>query len=737
MERLDEQLITGGKLVESDKSKLPSGILCKVVYPVCNIGKLNANRRIYRPEVWEHVFADESIKTKIRERRLFGHAEHPDQTQSKLDLTSHFISDMRLSEDRTQVLQEMSVVDTPAGRIVDALLRAGCQVPVSTRAEGDLDEQIDESGNKFFDVVPESYRYTSTDFTADPSTLGAIPLEIKRGVTETIHAEFKDSVKPSEQRFAKMLLESLQIDESSTWKEIGWDEEGGPTRMKGKRLVLPVDYRGVPAGDYTVADVDEKGVTILFKEGGKERLTYLGDLAKTDAHFLSGNDEKTYLDAKKNPKPEESNESKLTVQEMVTVKEFKVGTPVLYGDKKAKISKIEESAVLITTLGGSSVAVSVQGDAEVLVGADNQIRIVPVVSPTPVEVPGEQQAEPEPAMEPEVEAPVDNPEQEFEDELSDELGQDRMVPESIRETKTINAMYKKAGLPVPDGKGIHTKAFHKLSVEVAKGYLKKGDSKEVAMKKGYATAMKQLGKEKAVKAEHRKDESASILGEITRLKIAEATARAEVQALSEAIESGDSSKIQIKMAMSKIKGLKESLTAAGVKEQSLLSELGIKSKKLDEMVAKLKVSEAKIKDLTHKLDESTKKLVEASEEAKEATKRAIAGAEAGFKEEQSKAVSEAVESANAEHDKRIKAILREYIDGKLGGLTVSAKVRALLEQSKTLAEIDESLEEHRDWKRRRALREAPVEDVIVESREPKVDPKMEAARSIIRNVLKL
>ena len=67
----------------------------------------------------------------------------------------------------------------------------------------------------------------------------------------------------------------------------------------------------------------------------------------------------------------------------------------------------------------------------------------------------------------------------------------------MKETKDINAMYRKAGMTPPDGKGIHTKKFHKCVTSV-------GDENK---KNPYAICMSSLGKEKAVKASHRTDEN--------------------------------------------------------------------------------------------------------------------------------------------------------------------------------------------------------------------------------------
>lgn len=64
-------------------------------------------------------------------------------------------------------------------------------------------------------------------------------------------------------------------------------------------------------------------------------------------------------------------------------------------------------------------------------------------------------------------------------------------------TKKIKALYKKAGLKAPNGKGIHTEAFHRRAVAI----MKSGTAKSIA----YATAMKQLGRDKSVHKSHRQE----------------------------------------------------------------------------------------------------------------------------------------------------------------------------------------------------------------------------------------
>ena len=67
--------------------------------------------------------------------------------------------------------------------------------------------------------------------------------------------------------------------------------------------------------------------------------------------------------------------------------------------------------------------------------------------------------------------------------------------------KRIKAMYKKAGLKPPKGKGIHTVKFHSCIVKCKVGQRKKGRKK---VKSCYAVCMSSLGREKAIRKEHRK-----------------------------------------------------------------------------------------------------------------------------------------------------------------------------------------------------------------------------------------
>jgi hypothetical protein len=182
--KLTETLVSVGEILERDSAKLPQGVLCRAKYNICNIGELNRNKRIYERSVFEKVLADSDIKEKLEKRTLFAHAEHPEGMQSSTEKIAGIVKEIQIGD--KNVYAVMEVLDTPYGRICDTLLRAGCGLGTSTRAEGELEEAIEEgTGNKYFRVVPEAYKFVTVDWTADPSTYGSFPESVEMDLTKT------------------------------------------------------------------------------------------------------------------------------------------------------------------------------------------------------------------------------------------------------------------------------------------------------------------------------------------------------------------------------------------------------------------------------------------------------------------------------------------------------------------------------------------------------------------------
>ena len=75
-----------------------------------------------------------------------------------------------------------------------------------------------------------------------------------------------------------------------------------------------------------------------------------------------------------------------------------------------------------------------------------------------------------------------------------------MTLQPAQNQNRINKRYTDVGLEPPKGKGLHTVAFHKRAIAIMKG------NPDMPRDRAYAIAMKQLGRNKAVKTAHRNPE---------------------------------------------------------------------------------------------------------------------------------------------------------------------------------------------------------------------------------------
>ena len=208
MERIIERFVAKGRILEEDSKKLRPGVLSKAEYPICNIGELNRNDRMYSWEVWDGVAKDDELKEKLEKRALFSQEEHPEEgSQTKTDRISGVVTEIREDRENNKVHAIFEILDTPMGRIIDTLLKADCGIGVSTRAEGEL-EEIEEGGEKHFNVIPDKYKLVTIDFTADPSTYGAYPEKVEKALVGIVKSGITEE--KIDKKYASALLEGMK-----------------------------------------------------------------------------------------------------------------------------------------------------------------------------------------------------------------------------------------------------------------------------------------------------------------------------------------------------------------------------------------------------------------------------------------------------------------------------------------------------------------------------------------------
>ena len=135
--------------------------------------KENRNKRFYPKSVLEPA-VEKFIKEQVSTNRAVGELNHPEGPTVNLDKVSHRITEMNWDGDN--VMGKALVLDTPMGNIVKGLLEGGCQLGVSTRGMGELE---DKNGTAH---VKKGFHMATVDVVQDPSAPDAFVNGIMEGV---------------------------------------------------------------------------------------------------------------------------------------------------------------------------------------------------------------------------------------------------------------------------------------------------------------------------------------------------------------------------------------------------------------------------------------------------------------------------------------------------------------------------------------------------------------------------
>jgi len=128
----------------------------------------NANGRIYSSSLWEKTLSDPKLLEAIQGRRMLGEVEHPKDGVTNLNRVSHIITG--LDRKGNEIIGEAMVLNTPSGKVIQELFRAGTEVGISSRGRGT--SQI-RGGSEYVDE--NNFQLDTFDFVFKPSTPGAYP----------------------------------------------------------------------------------------------------------------------------------------------------------------------------------------------------------------------------------------------------------------------------------------------------------------------------------------------------------------------------------------------------------------------------------------------------------------------------------------------------------------------------------------------------------------------------------
>ena len=98
---------------------------------------LNQNGRIYPHHILEREIRN--YEKLIREKRAFGELDHANEPIVNMKNISHTIREIWMEGD--VVYGKVEVLDTPCGKIIEAIIKAGCRPGISSRALGSLQRE--------------------------------------------------------------------------------------------------------------------------------------------------------------------------------------------------------------------------------------------------------------------------------------------------------------------------------------------------------------------------------------------------------------------------------------------------------------------------------------------------------------------------------------------------------------------------------------------------------------------
>ena len=121
---------------------------------------LNQNGRIYPHHILEREIRN--YEKLIREKRAFGELDHANEPIVNMKNISHTIREIWMEGD--VVYGKVEVLDTPCGKIIEAIIKAGCRPGISSRALGSLQRENNVN------VVQDDLQIICWDFVSEPST---------------------------------------------------------------------------------------------------------------------------------------------------------------------------------------------------------------------------------------------------------------------------------------------------------------------------------------------------------------------------------------------------------------------------------------------------------------------------------------------------------------------------------------------------------------------------------------
>jgi len=165
MSQLLRDVYSFGELQILSEAKGSQGMIVRGLFQEAE--KKNGNRRIYAKTLLEREVS--KLQPLLAERRLVGELDHPKDEVVHLTNASHLVTGLHMEGNK--IIGEAEILNTPSGKVLQELLRAGVKIGISSRAVGGLTYDADKDCYN----VNENLKLITWDMVSDPSCQGAFP----------------------------------------------------------------------------------------------------------------------------------------------------------------------------------------------------------------------------------------------------------------------------------------------------------------------------------------------------------------------------------------------------------------------------------------------------------------------------------------------------------------------------------------------------------------------------------
>ena len=170
-----------GSLNESNGAAygIPGGFVVQGVLQ--RAGAKNQNGRIYPKQILQRECMRYQ-KEYIDQHRALGELDHPESSIVNLNNVSHNV--LKIWWNGDDLLGAVQILETPSGRILKELFKAGITLGISSRGLGSVKELRSEGVVE----VQEDFELICWDFVSNPSTHGAFmrPTSMNESVNKNI-----------------------------------------------------------------------------------------------------------------------------------------------------------------------------------------------------------------------------------------------------------------------------------------------------------------------------------------------------------------------------------------------------------------------------------------------------------------------------------------------------------------------------------------------------------------------